>query len=120
MGAWGPGLLENDVAADVAATFRDVLDGGGSLDEAVATVLDEWSDALDDEDGPDVALALAWLVSARGEVPAELKALALKAIRERQVLDRWRGAPEFEARQAEEQRLVEILEGRLPHTDHET
>jgi hypothetical protein len=115
VGAWGTGLLENDVAADVAATFRDVLDTGGSVDKAVAAVIDEWRDALDD--GPDIILALAWLTSAHGPAPADIKAQALKIISEGQTLDRWLDPAAVEPRKAEERRLADILEGRLPHPE---
>ena len=120
MGAWGTGFLENDVAADVNATFEDVLDAGGSVADAVEAVMDEWRDALDDmDDGPAIVLALAWLTSARGEVPAEIKTRALQVIREDQVRDRWREPADFAARQAENRRLIEILEGRMQHPERD-
>jgi hypothetical protein len=118
MGAWGTGLLENDVAADVAATFRDVLDDGGSVEEAVAAVMDEWQGALDDmDDGPDIILTLAWLTSAHNQVPAEIKQEALTIINTGQTLDRWRDPADVELRRAEERRLADLLEGRLLHPE---
>lgn len=49
MGAWGPGILSNDIAADVAAQFRELIEDGLDADAATAQVIEEFEDAPDDE-----------------------------------------------------------------------
>jgi hypothetical protein len=47
MGAWGTGLLDNDVALDASFSFDDVLQGGGSVDDALAAAMKESEDLID-------------------------------------------------------------------------
>jgi hypothetical protein len=89
MGAWGPGLFEGDMSADVKVMFEDALADGMSVEEATRHVLDELDDAVDDyDDGPEILIALAALQFQHGAVEAGLTANALVAIEED--LRRWK------------------------------
>ena len=60
MGAWGPGLHEDDVAADVHEIYMDRLRRDGDGEAACAAVCAALGDLDDDpEDGPVLWFALA-------------------------------------------------------------
>src|SRR3954471_12155350 len=48
MGAWGPGIFSNDLAADARAEWRDALIAGEDPPDASARILSEYSAALDE------------------------------------------------------------------------
>jgi hypothetical protein len=91
MGAWGPGLFEDDVAADVQAMWEDARGRGDSSESATATVLrDLGREMVDDEDdGPVVWIALAALQVDSGELVPEVRHRALMAIAPN--IERWAG-----------------------------
>ena len=115
MGAWGTGILDNDVALDAKLPFDEMIESGGSVDDAIASVLEEWDDVPDEDDRADLILALAWLAGERGTVPATLAAEARQVIREQQALRRWDGSPDYAMRQSVERLLLDILDGRASH-----
>jgi hypothetical protein len=115
MTASGTGLLDNDVALDASLSFDDVIEGGGSVDEAIDAAMHESEDLIDDEDDrADLILALAWLAAERGAVPEWLGSEARRIVREGLALDRWQAADRAR-RQAVEQLLLDVLDGRVPH-----
>jgi hypothetical protein len=112
MGAWGPGLLENDVALDALGFYDERVADGGSVEDAIAAVMNE----LDDEDDrADLILALAWLASERQATPDWLAADARAVIAKGVALSRWDESDLYEARRAFEQMLLAILDGTTPH-----
>ena len=116
MGAWGPGLLENDVALDMLGTFDDLILSGASVESAVAAVMAESKDALGDEDDrPDLILALAWLTSERRVTPDWLASEARQIIADEVTLMRWEESDALETRRIFEQTLLDILDGRRQH-----
>src|SRR2546423_11102015 len=48
MGAWGPGIFSNDLAADARAEWRDALIAGEDPPHASARIVSEYSAALDE------------------------------------------------------------------------
>lgn len=89
MGAWGPGLFEGDMSADVLAMFEDALADGATIAQATRHVLDEVGDMIDDyDDGPETWIALAALQLQHGALRAEMKQRGLVAIE--QDLQRWK------------------------------
>src|SRR4051794_25133621 len=111
MGAWGTGMLENDVALDVRLMFDGGLKSGGTVDEAIAAVMDESKDDLDDEsDRADLILALTWLASEKGPVPEWLEDEAREIIESDQTLALWEESPDRSSREAAELLLVAILD----------
>lgn len=103
MGAWGPGLFEGDMSADVLAMFEDALADGMTVEEATHYILDELDDAVDDyDDGPEIAIALAALQLQHGALEEERRVRALEAIEAD--LRRWedltRTPEDYEARKS--------------------
>jgi hypothetical protein len=81
MGAWGPGLFEGDMSADVKGMFEDVLAEGMSVAQATRHILEELGDAVDDyDDGPEISIALAALQLQHGALETGMKTRALAAI----------------------------------------
>ena len=116
MGAWGPGLLENDVALDALGFYDERVADGASVDDAIAAVMNEMADELDDEDDrADLILALAWLASERQATPDWLAAEARQVVADEVALSRWEESDLYEARRAFEQMLLAILDGTTPH-----
>ena len=103
MGAWGTGIFDDDVAADVQAMWENATAGCESASAATAGVLNDiGSDIADDtEDGPVLRIALGALQMEAGAVDADVKSRALEAIP--QNLERWQleASPEDAAARAE-------------------
>jgi len=60
MGAWGPGIRQDDFVCNVEGAFKDHLKDGKSIGDATKFVHKQFADALDDcDDGPLFWLALA-------------------------------------------------------------
>ncbi len=91
MGASGPALFSDDVAADVRGVYRELLEDGVDDNEAIERVLGQFSDALTDrDDGPVVIFALAVTASKLGRLGPALRARALA------LLDAGRGVEQWE------------------------
>ena len=112
MGAWGPGIFEDDVAADVQVMWEAAAAAAESAESATAMVLrDLGSDVIDDtEDGPVLWIALAALQLGSGAVTSEVKDRALAGIPAN--VERWRedASP---AVAAEREELLTALRDRL-------
>lgn len=112
MGAWGVEVFEDDVTLDARDELEEALDDGLSIEEAIAQVREDLDGLLDDpEDNPKVVLALAVTAHERGVLPDSLRQEALQVLRDGAILKLWEGTPDYAARQAEEQRLLKLLEG---------
>lgn len=113
MGTWGTGIMESDLAQDVKSFFDDSLSAGKSVPVILREARDKFADSLTDPDEyPDLILALAWLASSSGELPPELGQEAKKVIVERLSLTRWVDSGDYEKRRNEEERFLDVLEGR--------
>jgi hypothetical protein len=89
MGAWGPGIFEGDMSADVKWMFEDALAEGMTVDEATRHVLNELGEAVDDyDDGPEISISLAALQLQHGALDAQMRTRALAAIEDD--LRRWK------------------------------
>lgn len=81
MGAWGPGLFDDDVACDIRDEYREQIEDG--VDDAVAlrSTLESFGSYFDDpEVGPLAILALAVTQSKIGRLDPEIRARALAAL----------------------------------------
>lgn len=112
MGAWGTGIFEDDVAADVRGEWEDAVGSGSSVSDATAVLIDGLgADFIPDEDdGPVFWIALAALQLEAAEVTPDVAARAVEAIPAN--LSRWREeatAEDFTARE----RVLSELEQRL-------
>jgi hypothetical protein len=93
MGADGPGLFSDDVAMDVRDAYREAIADGTTDEVAEARILEEFADALEDEDdGPVVWLALAFTESKLGRLSALARDRALDVIDSGTNLARWQEA----------------------------
>jgi hypothetical protein len=112
MGAWGTGIFEDDVAADVRGAWEDAVASGWSVSDATATLIDGLgADFIsDDDDGPVFWIALAALQLEAAEVTPDVAAQAVEAIPAN--LSRWREESTEEDFAARERVLGE-LEQRL-------
>ncbi len=90
LGVWGNGLFDEDVAADVRATFEDAWAIGKPVPDITRRVLMEYENAFDDEgDGPQIVLALAALQLQHGALQPEIRDRALTIIRNDEGMERW-------------------------------
>jgi hypothetical protein len=91
MGASGPAIFSDDVAADVRAGWREALMDGLSGDAATERVLTEFADALADEDDATVVwLGLAAAQMQTGRLQDAVRDRALRIIEDGGDVDRWR------------------------------
>lgn len=81
MGAWGPGLFENDVASDVEDIFNDCVDDGMSVTELRNAVLEAFSVlSSDSDDGPVFWIKYAHLLWSSGILDKKTKEKSFRAI----------------------------------------
>lgn len=118
MGAWGVGVFENDVAADVRGTWRDAILEGADAQTATRQLVDEFGDALaDEDDAPLFWIALAAAQMETGRLQPEVRDRALSIIASGGDVGRWES--EGNLRSARErakvlERLAEKLRGPQP------
>ncbi len=118
MGAWGPGVFDDDLALDIRATFEDALSEGLSVEEATQQILAEHRDELEDPDeGPIVWLALAALQLERGMLQSTVRDSALGIIKSGQGLDLWEEQGADVA--AERKRVLDELRARIMASEQE-
>jgi hypothetical protein len=86
----GTGIFRDDVACDVRAQYRALLQDGKTPVEATSGVLRDWKPALGDaEDGPIIWLALAAIQCRYGCLEPRVKARALAVIDSGSDLEHW-------------------------------
>ena len=91
MGAWGPGLYQDDVTCDVKDDYLDWLRTGASNEEALSNVIDFNQDLIEDEeDGPLFWFALADTQWKYGRLTDFVKEKALEYIKCGSDLERWK------------------------------
>ena len=90
MGAWGPGLFQNDVADDVKTDYKDKLKLGKSDELALREIIEENSELLnDDDDKFDFWFGLASILFDLGRLTDEVKNTALSLLDSGEDLPRW-------------------------------
>ena len=90
MGAWGPGLYQDDVALDVRDYYKDQLHRGKEGEQITQELIAQNSDILEDpDDGPVFWLALADVQWKMGRLENVVKQNALNIIDENVDLMRW-------------------------------
>lgn len=112
MGAWGPGLFEDDLAEDLRADFEELLEAGTPPPAAAEELLAAYRESLEDPDErPVVVLALAWLLRHAGVADHPLIQEARHLLEAGEGLEPWREAgPEaLGAREAVYRELLEYL-----------
>ncbi|MBB3113226.1 hypothetical protein FHS18_005329 [Paenibacillus phyllosphaerae] len=80
MGAWGPGIFDNDMTCDVRDEFNALLAQGLSVIEATSGVLESYEMELEDEDPEMVCYVYLGLAGAQLEHAALLPEVSAKAI----------------------------------------
>jgi hypothetical protein len=116
MALWGPGLFDNDTAPVVKEYWEKARSAGEEIAGAVQAVQDDLIDWADDDTRyADMFLALAFIASAEGPIPAKLKKKAVKVIRTEVSLIRWLNAPDMKVRRRVEQALLKILTDEMEH-----
>lgn len=81
MGAWGPGLYQDDVALDVRDYYKDQLHRGKEGEQITQELIEQNSDMLEDpDDGPVFWLALADVQWKMGRLEDMVKKNALNII----------------------------------------
>ena len=113
MGTWGPGILQDDVAADVQVMFEDGLASGMSVERASREVLRELPGEMitDDDDGPVIVLALAALQLQHQALDPYARNQALAVIATGAAMNRWEAtSPVLQAARA---RVIEQFEAAL-------
>lgn len=97
MGAWGPGLFDDDLACAIRDEFRDRIAAGAAADAVTLALLTGWRETLaDPEDGPVALLALAETQWDCGRLDPRVKRRALALLAAGGDVERWRReAPEL-------------------------
>ena len=118
MGAWGPAIFSDDLAADVRVDgFESCLQGPGPTtdEEATRRVIDSYRD-LDEEEEPTLWLALAATQSSLGRLDEEVKRRALSVIDDGRGLEPWgeAGLKDLEKRKTALAKLRDQLVGPQP------
>jgi hypothetical protein len=112
MGTWGAGIMDNDIASDINARFRTLMDEGKTVPEGIDLILLENRKLESDpDDSADLLLALGWLASSHGPVPTHLADRVKELIEQGISLARWSGSAGMEARSRAERELLNRLGG---------
>ncbi len=99
MGAWGPAIFSDDLAADVREEFRDLIGDGLTAQEASERLEAEYADTLQDPDeGPVFLFALAATQWKTGHVVSSIISEAVAALDAGRGMERWEDAPPSEQR----------------------
>jgi hypothetical protein len=100
MGAWGPAIFSDDLAADVREEFRDLIGDGVTAEEASERLKAGYADTLQDPDeGPVFLFALAATQWKTGHVVPAIVSEALAALEAGRGMERWEDAPPSQQKQ---------------------
>jgi len=116
MGAWGPGIYQNDVAEDIKTEYIDLLHKGKTKEEASDEVIWNNEDYLyDEDDAIPMILALADTEWKYGKLIDHVKEKALFIINTGRGLKVWEENPKYLKKRKEVlQKLKEKLESPQP------
>lgn len=94
MGAWGPGLYQNDTAKDVKSHFLDQLRWGKTAEQITNEMIGQFQEALlDSQDGMDFWCALADVQWDNGRLLSAVKEHAIACLTKEDMLLDWKEAP---------------------------
>ncbi len=91
MGAWGPGIFSDDVAADIRGDYRELIEDGISDEEATTRVIDAYGH-LDVDEKHTLWIALAAAQSQVGRLDSSVRSRALEVIDTGSGLELWEEA----------------------------
>lgn len=91
VGAWGPGIFSDDLAADIRSDYRELLEDEVSDDDAMRRLIEDYQH-LDSDEEHVLWLALASTQSRLGRLDATVKARALEVIDSGRGLELWEEA----------------------------
>ncbi len=115
MGAWGTGLYQNDLSADVKDDYISKLKGGKTDEEALQEIMEEYREEMEDVDCKyDFFLGLADTLWKKGRLTEELKTKALEMLEEEITSDRWESEKLRKERNRVLDRLKEELNSPMP------
>ena len=115
MGAWGTGLYQNDLSADVKDDYISKLKAGKTDEEALQEIMEEYREEMEDVDCKyDFFLGLADTLWKKGRLTEELKIKALEMLEEEKTSDRWEGEKLRKERNRVLDRLKEELNSPMP------
>jgi hypothetical protein len=93
VGAWGPAIFSDDVAADIREDWRLHIGDGLSPEAATTRIIEQYADAVKDQDEAGVVwLALAVSQWRTGRLLPEVQARAIEVIDNGADLRRWESA----------------------------
>ena len=100
MGAWGPGIYQDDVAQDVRDDYIELLKKEVPKEQAVELIKESYMEEIEDEDDQSVFwIALADTMWKVGRLTEEVKQKALEIIENKQDLEKWKESQkEYEKR----------------------
>lgn len=91
MGAWGPGLYQDDVTCDIKEEYVNWLKIGKTNEEAMAEMIVRNEDCIEDvEEGPLFWFALADTQWKYGRLHPDVKEIAIEYIKSGVDLERWK------------------------------
>ncbi len=90
MGAWGPGIYQDDVALDIKDEYIELLKKGKTTEEAFKELINNNADYLEDEDAVPMLLALADTQWKYGRLNDMVKSDALNIINSGAGLEAWK------------------------------
>ena len=112
MGAWGPAIFSDDLAADIRGDWREAILDGMTPEAATTRVLESHADSLQDEDERVVVwLALAAAQEQTGRLQPEIRDRALEIVDGDLDAPRWVDADPSTRRKRRQ--AVDALAGRL-------
>lgn len=115
MGAWGTGLYQNDLSADVKGDYISKLKGGKTDEEALQEIMEEYREEMEDIDCKyDFFLGLADTLWKKGRLTEAVKAKALEMLEEDRISDRWESEKLRKERNRVLDRLKEELSSPMP------
>lgn len=115
MGAWGPGIYQDDVALDIKDEYIELLKKGKTTEEAFKELINNNADYLEDEDAVPMLLALADTQWKYGRLNDMVKSDALNIINSGAGLVAWKYDKKLLKRRTEIlEKLKEKLESPQP------
>jgi hypothetical protein len=109
VGAWGAGIFEDDVAADIRDEWEDAIEGGASAAEATAQLVSTVGPGVseDEDDGPIFWIALAALQLEARALDPDVPRRAADAIEPN--IGRWREEADADDASERERILRDLL-----------
>jgi hypothetical protein len=99
MGAWGPGLFSDDLARDVRADYRELIQDGVTDEDATRRIVERYlAEPADPDEDPVVWLALAFTQSKLGRLDPAVRDRAVAVIDSGANLASWTENPQQRAK----------------------